>query len=148
MVFAALPHGLFRKQRPAAWPKGKKFIDLGADFRLDDPVEYEKWYGCDYILPELHEQAVYGLPELFRAEIAGKSVVGNPAVTPPASPSVSPRARAPGWRAAGDRDRLKIRRDRRGPGKPRRAPIIRSATRHFPRIRWLPTATRPRSSRP
>lgn len=82
VVFAALPHGLSQKTAARCVAEGKKFIDLGADFRLDDPAEYEKWYGCEYILPELHEQAVYGLPELFRAEIAGKSVVGNPGCYP------------------------------------------------------------------
>ncbi len=57
-------------------------------------MEYEKWYGCDYILPELHEQAVYGLPELFRAEIAGKSVVGNPGCYPTSvALGLAPRAR-------------------------------------------------------
>ena len=73
VVFAALPHGLSQETAAACVQAGKKFIDLGADFRLDDPEEYTRWYGCAYTYPELHEQAVYGLPELFRADIVGKA---------------------------------------------------------------------------
>ena len=82
VVFAALPHGLSQDTAAECVKAGKKFIDLGADFRLDDPAEYEKWYGCEYQYPALHKQAVYGLPELFREEIRGKSVVGNPGCYP------------------------------------------------------------------
>ncbi|HIW72684.1 MAG TPA: N-acetyl-gamma-glutamyl-phosphate reductase [Firmicutes bacterium] len=82
VVFAALPHGLSQDTAAACVGAGKKFIDLGADFRLDDAAEYEKWYGCEYKHPALHGQAVYGLPELFREEIRGKSVVGNPGCYP------------------------------------------------------------------
>ena len=82
VVFAALPHGLSQDTAEQCVKAGKKFVDLGADFRLDDPAEYEKWYGCEYKYPALHEQAVYGLPELFREEIRGRSVIGNPGCYP------------------------------------------------------------------
>lgn len=82
VVFAALPHGLSQDMAAQCVEKGKKFIDLGADFRLDDPAAYTQWYGCSYVHPELHAQAVYGIPELFREQIAGKSIVGNPGCYP------------------------------------------------------------------
>lgn len=82
VIFAALPHGLSQDTAEICVKSGKKFIDLGADFRLDDAAEYEKWYGCEYKYPELHQTAVYGIPELFRAEIIGKQVVGNPGCYP------------------------------------------------------------------
>ena len=82
VVFAALPHGLSQDTAEQCVKAGKKFIDLGADFRLDDPAEYEKWYSCEYKYPALHQQAVYGLPELFREEIRGRSVIGNPGCYP------------------------------------------------------------------
>ena len=82
VVFAALPHGLSQETAAVCAAAGKKFIDLGADFRLDDPEEYRKWYGCDVQYPELHRRAVYGLPELFRQEIRGAAVVGNPGCYP------------------------------------------------------------------
>lgn len=82
VVFAALPHGLSQETAEDCAKAGKKFIDLGADFRLDDPAEYEKWYGCPVVYPELHEQAVYGLPELFREQIQKTGIIGNPGCYP------------------------------------------------------------------
>ena len=78
VVFAALPHGLSQELAKACDEKGKAFIDLGADFRLDSEEEYQKWYGGTYQDKELHEKAVYGLPELFREEIRGKKLIANP----------------------------------------------------------------------
>lgn len=82
VVFAALPHGLSQDTAADCVKAGKKFIDLGADFRLDSAGDYTKWYGCEYKHPELHKTAVYGIPELFRKDIIGKSVVGNPGCYP------------------------------------------------------------------
>ncbi|MBE6764653.1 MAG: N-acetyl-gamma-glutamyl-phosphate reductase, partial [Ruminococcaceae bacterium] len=56
-----------------------------ADFRLDSEEEYTEWYGGNYLYPGLHEAAVYGLPELFRHEMAGRVIVGNPGCYPTAS---------------------------------------------------------------
>jgi N-acetyl-gamma-glutamyl-phosphate reductase len=82
VVFAALPHGLSQDTAYQCVSLGKKFIDLGADFRLDNPEDYEKWYGSEFKYPELHKKAVYGIPELFREEIIGKSIVANPGCYP------------------------------------------------------------------
>ncbi len=82
VIFAALPHGLSQETAAACVKAGKKFIDLGADFRLDDPEAYTTWYGCEYLYPALHDKAVYGLPELFRDDIAGADIVGNPGCYP------------------------------------------------------------------
>ena len=46
-------------------------MDLSADFRLRDPRVYEEWYR-PHPAPELLEHAVYGLPELYREQIAGR----------------------------------------------------------------------------
>lgn len=82
VVFAALPHGLSQDTAAACVQQGKKFIDLGADFRLDDPAEYTQWYQCEFKHPELHRQAVYGLCELFREDIRKAFVIGNPGCYP------------------------------------------------------------------
>lgn len=78
VVFAALPHGLSQELAQKCVDAGKAFIDLGADFRLESEDEYFEWYGGKFINKELHKEAVYGLPELFRENIYGKRIVANP----------------------------------------------------------------------
>ena len=76
LVFAALPHGLSQaivKELPAS----VKVVDLGADFRLRDPAEYEKWYGAAHVAPELQKEAVYGLTEFYRDEITSARLVAG-----------------------------------------------------------------------
>lgn len=78
VVFAALPHGLSQELAQECFDKRKVFIDLGADFRLEDETEYTRWYGGVFQNKRLHELAVYGLPELFREKIRGAKIVSNP----------------------------------------------------------------------
>ncbi|MCI8360256.1 MAG: N-acetyl-gamma-glutamyl-phosphate reductase [Clostridiales bacterium] len=82
VVFAALPHGLSEPLAADCIGRGKAFIDLGADFRLENEEDYRRWYGKEYAHPALHEQAVYGLPELFREQIKGKKLIANPGCYP------------------------------------------------------------------
>lgn len=82
VVFAALPHGLSQDLAKACDDAGKAFIDIGADFRLEQESDYRAWYGLDYRYPELHTKAVYGLPELFREQIIGKRLIANPGCYP------------------------------------------------------------------
>ena len=82
VVFACLPHGLSQDLAAACAAANKIFIDLGADFRLENEQDYAAWYGGHYDDPALHAQAVYGLPELFREEIRGRRIVGNPGCYP------------------------------------------------------------------
>ena len=78
VVFAALPHGLSQDLAKQCFDAGKVFIDLGADFRLEDEADYQEWYGGEFQFRELHEISVYALPELFREQIKGKKVSANP----------------------------------------------------------------------
>lgn len=78
VVFTALPHGASKEVIPKLFEKGLRVIDLSGDFRYDDPVVYEKWYGQPHSDPELLKQAVYGLCELYRDKIADARLVGNP----------------------------------------------------------------------
>ncbi|HEV8407210.1 MAG TPA: N-acetyl-gamma-glutamyl-phosphate reductase [Sphingomicrobium sp.] len=75
VVFAALPHGESQKIAPAILGKGVPFVDLGADFRLDDPKTYERWYGHRHGAPKLLSSFVYGIPELNREAIRGAKSV-------------------------------------------------------------------------
>lgn len=77
VVFLALPHGVSAPFVKACIEKGKKVIDLGADFRFRDVSVYEAWYG-KHSEPELCKDAVYGLVEIHRDQIAGQQFIANP----------------------------------------------------------------------
>ena len=62
--------------------KGIIVIDLSADFRLNDPKIFEKWYGMKHSAPDLLDEAVYGLPELNRATLTGANLVAMPGCYP------------------------------------------------------------------
>ena len=84
VMFASLPHGLTMALAPAVLAAGGRLIDLGADFRLRDVTVYERWYRKAHTAPDLMAQAVYGLPELYREQIRGARLVGNPGCYPTA----------------------------------------------------------------
>ncbi len=78
VIFTALPHGKSAKTVKLAFEKDVKVIDLGADFRLDNREEYEKWYKVPFQNEELIDESVYGLPEIKRGEIKDKKIIANP----------------------------------------------------------------------
>ena len=64
---------------------GAKAIDIGGEFRLKDPAAYEQWYKTKHECPELLEEAVYGLPELYAGAIKTARLVANPGCYPTAA---------------------------------------------------------------
>lgn len=82
LVFAALPHGFSMPTGLEVARRGKKLVDLGADFRLRDYEQYEAWYRVEHTARELLGQAVYGLPELHRDQIKKAAIVANPGCYP------------------------------------------------------------------
>lgn len=84
LVFFATPNGVAMRSAPALLAAGVKVIDLAADFRIKDISLWEKWYDMQHACPELVEEAVYGLPELNRAAVAGARLVANPGCYPTA----------------------------------------------------------------
>lgn len=84
-VFLALPHGLSVPVVKELAAAGVKCIDLGADFRLKDAAVYEKYYEKVHEAPEMLNDAVYGLPELYREQIRAAMVIANPGCFPTSS---------------------------------------------------------------
>ncbi len=82
LVFLAVPHGVAMNLAPDLLAKGQKVIDLGADFRFRDAAVFEEWYKHPHAEKELTQNAVYGLPELYRDSICQSSLVGNPGCYP------------------------------------------------------------------
>jgi N-acetyl-gamma-glutamyl-phosphate reductase len=81
-VFCCLPHGASAAAVAELLPRRKKVIDLSADYRLNDPAEYVKWYGVEHPDAGRMAETVYGLPELYRERIKKASLVANPGCYP------------------------------------------------------------------
>jgi N-acetyl-gamma-glutamyl-phosphate reductase len=85
LVFCALPHGESQSLVPGLRGRVGCIVDLAADFRLRDPESYPRWYGAEHAAPELLSEAAYGLPELFRDDIRGSTLVAVPGCYPTAA---------------------------------------------------------------
>ena len=76
LCFCALPHKT-SQEVIAKLPATLKIVDLSADFRLRDPQAYEQWYGNPHSALAHQEEAVYGLTEFYRSEIAAARLVAG-----------------------------------------------------------------------
>ncbi len=82
-IFCCLPAGAAMAQVAGALSdSGIKAIDLSADFRLQDPEVYRKWYRLEHTAPDLLPEAQYGLPEIYRRQIGQSRLIANPGCYP------------------------------------------------------------------
>ena len=82
LVFSALPHKASAEEVIPLLEDGIKVVDISSDFRLRRLSDYEEWYGIIHPAPQYLEEAVYGLTELNRPEIAQARLVANPGCYP------------------------------------------------------------------
>ena len=82
VVVLAVPHKVAMSFVPQILAQGLRVVDFSADYRLGDADTYETWYHADHTSPELMPQAVYGLPERYRAKIQDAQLVANPGCYP------------------------------------------------------------------
>ena len=82
VAFSALPHKASAEACVALLEQGAKVVDISADFRLRDVSEYESWYDVRHPAPQYLEEAVYGLTEIHREDVAGSRLVANPGCYP------------------------------------------------------------------
>lgn len=78
VVFLGVPHEAALEIAPQLVGTVGCIIDLSAAYRLKDASLYPTWYGFDHSQPELLARAVYGLPELYRSELVGASLIATP----------------------------------------------------------------------
>ena len=78
VVFLGIPHEAALEIAPQLVGKVGCIIDLSAAYRLKDASLYPTWYGFTHTQPDLLAAAVYGLPELYRSELAGASLIATP----------------------------------------------------------------------
>lgn len=77
LAFLALPHRASAVRARTLLDMGQKVVDLSADFRLANAEKYLEWYDAEHPCPELLTEAVYGLPELHREEMAGARLISG-----------------------------------------------------------------------
>ena len=77
ILFLCLPHGMAAREIERYRAIAPRIIDLSADFRLRSAGLYERWYGESHCSSYLLKEAVYGLPELHRAELPGSTLVSG-----------------------------------------------------------------------
>jgi len=82
IVFLALPHGVAAEFAVPLMQAGCIVIDLSADFRLKSPEVYKEFYAHDHPAPELLAKSVYGLPEIYRAQIRQATLIASPGCYP------------------------------------------------------------------
>ncbi|MGD1859128.1 MAG: N-acetyl-gamma-glutamyl-phosphate reductase [Leptolyngbyaceae cyanobacterium] len=85
VVFLSLPNGIACTLAPRLLERGRKVLDLSADYRFSNLDTYQAWYGSDRSDAGTNQQAVYGLPELFGEDLREARLVGCPGCYPTAS---------------------------------------------------------------
>jgi N-acetyl-gamma-glutamyl-phosphate reductase len=81
-VFCCLPHAASAEVIKDLLAAGSRVVDFSADYRLNDPAVYEKWYEHKHPDPVRMAATVYGLPELYRERIKPALLVANPGCYP------------------------------------------------------------------
>ena len=76
LCFCALPHKT-SQTAIAKLPKSLRVVDLSADFRLRDAEAYKKWYQTPHMALDDQKDAVYGLTEFYREQIAVARLVAG-----------------------------------------------------------------------
>jgi len=74
VLFTATPHGYTMEEMPRLSDYAETVVDLSGDFRLDDPDDYDEWYD-EHPNPGMLDDAVYGIPELYRDEIEDADLI-------------------------------------------------------------------------
>ena len=150
LVFCGLPARRLAGARcPSCATRSKWVVDLAADFRLQDPALYPHWYGEAHAAPELLAGFAYGLPELFRAEIAGATRRRHARLLPDGrrpGPGAARSQRA--WSRPPASSSTPPAACRAPVGRPSPTPRSARSTRTSPPTACSPTGTRPRWSRP
>ncbi|WP_435550381.1 N-acetyl-gamma-glutamyl-phosphate reductase [Desulfobacterium sp. N47] len=81
LFFLSLPHKIPMEIAPVLINKGKKVIDLSADFRFKNHIVYSSFYQ-EHTAKDLLEKAVYGLSEVYYDKIKTADLIGNPGCYP------------------------------------------------------------------
>lgn len=82
LFFLALPHAASQEAVHFFVSRGKRVIDISADYRISNPLVYEQWYKVPHNYRATLRKAVYGLTELRRKRVKRAALVANPGCYP------------------------------------------------------------------
>ena len=85
LVFLATPPEVSMDLAGELVPAGVRVVDLSGAFRLRTPDVYKRWYKEDHTQAALLAEAVYGLPEFYRAQVPAARLLSNPGCYPTAA---------------------------------------------------------------
>ena len=81
IVFTALPNGEAQELSKHLL-KNNRLIDLAADFRLEDPKEYKKWYKTKHQAIKNISNSIYALPEINKQNLKKFKIIACPGCYP------------------------------------------------------------------
>ena len=81
VLFLGLPHGAVASRIDEYAGTTNLLIDLSSDFRLRNPQDYVQYYQHNHERPDLLNDFVYGMPELYRKEIKNSNRIAVPGCT-------------------------------------------------------------------
>jgi N-acetyl-gamma-glutamyl-phosphate reductase len=84
VAFLATPHEASLGYAPELLKAGLRVLDLSGAFRFRGEETLAEWYGLVAPEPSLLRRAVYGLPELYAAQVREAELVANPGCYPTA----------------------------------------------------------------
>jgi len=84
VAFLATPHEASIETVPALVKAGVRVVDLSGGFRFREGDTLAEWYGLEPPAPALLRRAVYGLPELYSAQLKDADLIANPGCFPTA----------------------------------------------------------------
>ena len=83
LIFLSLPNGEAHKFiKKNIHNKNIKFIDLSGDFRINDPIEYKKWYGINHTAKSIINKSIYSISEFVKKDIKKYNIISNPGCYP------------------------------------------------------------------
>ena len=83
LLYLSLPNGEAQKLIKKLFKhKHLKFIDLSADFRIENANEYKKWYSQNHSAKKLIRESIYSIPEFTKDKIKKFRIIANPGCYP------------------------------------------------------------------
>ena len=83
LLFLSLPNGEAQKLIKSLFKfNNLKFIDLSADFRIENVNQYKQWYSAKHNAKDLVKKSIYSIPEFTKSRIKKYRIIANPGCYP------------------------------------------------------------------